>query len=52
MNRKKFIKSIFLTGLVGSVAPQVLSVSNKEANSSTYDKLMQQVGTIIYLTKI
>lgn len=44
MNRKKFIKSMILTELVGSVASQVLSASNKEAISSTYDKLMQQVG--------
>ena len=41
MNRKKFIKSMILTELVGSVAPQVLSASNKEAISSTYGKLMQ-----------
>lgn len=44
MDRKKFLKSTLLAGVVGAVAPQVLNASNREAIKSTYDKLMQQVG--------
>lgn len=44
MDRKKFIKSTFLAGVVGAMAPQVLKASTKEVVKSTYDTLMQQVG--------
>ncbi len=41
MDRKKFIKSALLTGVVGAIAPQILKASSSK---STYDTLMQQVG--------
>jgi redox-sensitive bicupin YhaK (pirin superfamily) len=44
MDRKKFIKSALLTGIVGSVAPNALQAETKEKLKSTYDKLMDQVG--------
>ena len=44
MDRKKFIKSAFLTGAIGTVAPQLLKAETKEKLKSTYDKLMDQVG--------
>ncbi len=44
MNRKKFLKNAILTGLVGTVAPQILKATNYEPLKSTYDTLMQQVG--------
>ncbi|CAM1363194.1 Quercetin 2,3-dioxygenase [Tenacibaculum soleae] len=39
MNRKKFIKRAFLTGVAGAIAPQIL-----HAETSTYETLMEQVG--------
>lgn len=44
MDRKKFLKSAILTGVVGAFAPQILKATQGEDNHSTYDKLMQQVG--------
>lgn len=43
MDRKKFLKSAFLTGAFGSmISKSAQAETNK--NTSTYDKLMQQVG--------
>jgi hypothetical protein len=39
LNRKKFIKRIFLTGVVGTIAPQIL-----KAGTSTYNTLIEQIG--------
>ena len=44
MDRKKFIKSALVTGLVGAIAPQILKESNSKPEKSTYDTLMEQVG--------
>ncbi len=44
MNRKKFIKKALLTGVIGTVAPQILKAENSKPKTSTYDTLMQQVG--------
>ena len=45
MERKKFIKNALLTGVIGVAAPQALNASKyKNFTSSTYDKLMDQVG--------
>ncbi len=44
MNRKKFIKNALLTGVVGTVAPQIFKAENSKPKTSTYDTLMQQVG--------
>lgn len=43
MNRKKFIKSLFLTGAAASVVPQILKASNNKIKS-TIDSLKEQVG--------
>jgi hypothetical protein len=44
MDRKKFIKSALLTGVVGATAPHILKAETKQNLKSTYDKLMHQVG--------
>jgi hypothetical protein len=44
MERKEFIKNTILTGVVGAIAPQVLSAKNNNTIKSTYDTLMEQVG--------
>src|SRR5690554_2766023 len=44
MNRKKFLKNVFLTGVFGAIAPQALKAEESKPTNSTYDKLMQQVG--------
>lgn len=44
MERKEFIKNAFLTGVVGAIAPQVLTAKNSKNIKSTYDTLMKQVG--------
>ena len=44
MNRKKFIKSGLLTGIVGAIAPQIVKARTSTPKTSTYDTLMQQVG--------
>lgn len=44
MDRKKFIKSLLITGVAGSVAPQFLKASNNQLDKSTFDALKEQVG--------
>ncbi len=44
MERKEFIKNAVLTGVVGAIAPQILTAKNTKAIKSTYDTLMEQVG--------
>jgi redox-sensitive bicupin YhaK (pirin superfamily) len=44
MERKEFIKNALLTGVVGAIAPQVLTAKNSNDKKSTYDTLMEQVG--------
>ncbi len=44
MNRKKFIRALFLTGVAGTIAPQILKAKNNKSIKSTYDSLLQQVG--------
>ena len=44
MNRKSFIQKVLLTGIAGSVAPQIFRASGSVLKESTYDTLMQQVG--------
>jgi redox-sensitive bicupin YhaK (pirin superfamily) len=44
MERKEFIKNALLTGVVGAIAPQVLTAKNSKNIKSTYDTLMEQVG--------
>ena len=44
MDRKKFLKNILLSGVAGSIAPQIINKVEKPVIASTYDRLMQQVG--------
>ncbi len=44
MDRKKFIKKALLTGIVGTVAPQLLKATDSQSTKSTHDTLMQKVG--------
>jgi len=44
MERKKFIKNAFFTGLIGLAAPKVLNAVKRNSADSTYDKLIDQVG--------
>jgi quercetin 2,3-dioxygenase len=44
MDRKEFIKSALLTGVLGALTPQLLKAKNSKAEESTFDTLMQQVG--------
>ncbi len=44
MDRKRFIKNVLLTGVVGAIAPQILKAANSKSIKSTYDTLLQQVG--------
>ncbi len=44
MERKKFIKNAFFTGLIGLAAPKVLNAVQRNSADSTYDKLIDQVG--------
>ena len=44
MERKKFIKNAFFTGLIGLAAPKVLNATQRNSADSTYDKLIDQVG--------
>ncbi len=44
MERKEFIKSALLTGVLGALTPQLLKAKNSKAEESTFDTLMQQVG--------
>lgn len=44
MDRKKFIKSAFVTGLAGAIAPRVLQAATCKPVKSTYDTLMERVG--------
>ncbi|SDW78106.1 hypothetical protein SAMN05216556_11020 [Aequorivita viscosa] len=44
MDRKKFIKKALLTGIVGTVAPQLLKATDSQYTKSTHDTLMQKVG--------
>ncbi len=44
MERKKFIKNAFFTGLIGLAAPKVLNAAQRNSADSTYDKLIDQVG--------
>jgi len=44
MERKKFIKSAILTGVIGAVAPHLLNAKSSMPVKSTFDNLMQRVG--------
>lgn len=44
MDRKKFLKNILLSGVAGSIAPQIIKKAEQPVIASTYDRLMQQVG--------
>ena len=44
MNRKKFLKSLALAGSVGALVPKALSAEPNSNKTSTYDRLMDQVG--------
>ncbi len=44
MERKKFITSALITGAIGTIAPQLLNAKSSKPTTSTFDKLMQQVG--------
>ncbi len=43
MERKEFIKNVIFTGLVGVIAPKVLSAKNNKTIKSAYDTLMKKV---------
>ena len=44
MKRKDFLKKSLALGAVGIAAPTIIKANNKNVNSSTYDKLIDQVG--------
>lgn len=44
MDRKKFLKNILLTGVAGTIAPQIIKNLEQPVIASTYDRLMEQVG--------
>ena len=44
MDRKKFLKNILLSGVAGTVAPQIIKNLEQPVITSTYDRLMEQVG--------
>lgn len=44
MDRKKFLKNILLTGVAGTIAPQIIKKAEQPVIASTYDRLMEQVG--------
>ena len=44
MDRKKFLKNILLTGVAGTIAPQIIKKAEQPVIVSTYDRLMEQVG--------
>lgn len=44
MDRKIFLKNALIGGVAGIFAPQILKASISEPTTSTYDKLMEQVG--------
>ena len=44
MKRKDFLKKSLALGAVGIAAPTIINANNKNVNSSTYDKLIDQVG--------
>src|SRR5690554_4268470 len=44
MDRKKFIKKALLTGIVGTVAPQLLKATDSQYKKSPHDTFMQKVG--------
>lgn len=41
MDRKKFLKNILLSGVAGSIAPQIIKKAEQPVIASTYDRLMQ-----------
>lgn len=44
MKRKDFLKKSLALGAVGIAAPTIIKANNKNVKSSTYDKLIDQVG--------
>ena len=44
MDRKEFLKKSLLTGAAASLAPSMLKAKNVKLKTSTYDRLMEQVG--------
>jgi len=44
MDRKKFIKNSLLTGVLGSVAPQLIKAEANKTETSTFNILKQQLG--------
>lgn len=44
MKRKQFLKSVLFSGVLGSIAPQLIHAKKSKSQKSTYDTLMQQVG--------
>ena len=44
MNRKNFLKKSLAAGLAGSILPNAIHAKKEIDSSSTYDKLMDQVG--------
>ena len=44
MDRKNFIKKSIMAGIAGSMIPKVAKSNTETPETSTYDKLMDQVG--------
>lgn len=44
MKRKEFIKKSLVTGAIGLISPSILKANTTENQSSTYYKMMEQVG--------
>lgn len=44
MNRKKFIRNIFLIGVAGAIAPQALKAAKGESVKSTSNLILEKVG--------
>ena len=44
MDRKKFIKSAFFTGVVGAVIPEILGAKQDQSYKLIHDSLKQTVG--------
>lgn len=44
MDRKEFLRKTMITGTVAAIVPATVQASKVNAESSTYDRLMEQVG--------